>query len=215
MRFPLWVISGRFLSEGNFMSDEQMHPDVPNEFVRPSNAGQVFLFLLALAVIVAFVPWLMTKRSERPLTTSGQPTPTITAAGWLNGDAPTKESLAGKVVVMHAWATWCGPCKKMTPQLLSLHQRFADRGVVFIGLTSEEEFHLSRIQQYVQKAKITWLIGWGAGETLANFGTQFLPSAYVIGADGTLMWDSERGGNIDDVLERAIVLAEAQNSKKG
>ena len=67
MRLPFWVFFRRFLSEGHFMSNEQMHPDVPNEYVRPSNAGQVFLFLLALAAIVAFVPWLMTKRSERTL----------------------------------------------------------------------------------------------------------------------------------------------------
>ena len=197
------------------MSDEQMQPDAPNEYVRPSNAGQVFLFLLALAAIVAFVPWFVMRRSERPLASSGKPSPAITAAGWLNGDAPTKESLAGKVVVLHAWATWCGPCKKMTPQLVDLHRRFADRGVVFIGLTSEEEFHLPRVQQYVQKAKITWLIGWGAGETLMDFGAQYLPSVYVIGADGTLLWNSDQGGTIDDVLERAIVLAEAHNGKKG
>ena len=197
------------------MSNEQMNPDIPNEYVRPSQAGQIFFFLLALAVIVAFVPWFAMRRAERSLTSSGKPSPPIVAEGWLNGEAPTPESLAGKVVLMHAWATWCGPCKKMTPKLIEIHQRFASRGVVFIGLTGEEETHLPQIQQYVASAKITWLIGWGARQTLMDFRNEYIPAAYVIGADGTLLWDSNQDGMLDEVLEKALGLAEASQSKKG
>ena len=193
------------------MSKEQMNPDIPNEFVRPSNAGQVFLFLVALAVIVAFVPWLTMKRIERG---AAKESPPIQAAGWLNGDAPTKESLAGKVVLMHAWATWCGPCRQFTPKLIELHEQYADRGVVFIGLTSEESFELNIIQKYVKKANISWLIGYGAGDTLANFGNRYLPTAYVIGADGKVLWDSENGGSVQDTLDHALELAKADSSLK-
>lgn len=34
----------------------------------------------------------------------GQQAPAITAEGWLNGQPPPE--LAGKVVVVHAWAWW-------------------------------------------------------------------------------------------------------------
>ncbi len=196
------------------MSNEPMNPDIPNEYARPSNAGQIFLFLLALAAIVAFVPWFVMRRAEQTAASSGRPSPMIKAEGWINGDAPTKESLTGKVVLMHAWATWCGPCKQLTPKLVDLHEHFAERGVVFIGLTSEESFELNRVQQYVKKANISWLIGWGAGETLGDFGNRYLPTVYVIGADGKMFWDSDQGGSMHDTLERALELAAAHNSKK-
>ena len=32
--------------------------------------------------------------------------PEITAAGWINGDAPTAADIGGKVVVVESWAYW-------------------------------------------------------------------------------------------------------------
>ena len=32
--------------------------------------------------------------------------PEITAAGWINGDAPSAADMEGKVVVVDAWAHW-------------------------------------------------------------------------------------------------------------
>lgn len=196
------------------MSNEQMNPDIPNEFVRTSNAGQVFLFLVALAAIVAFIPWLTMRRGDRANRVAAMVGPAIQAEGWLNGEAPTTESLKGKVILVHAWATWCGPCKKFTPILVDLHEQFAKQGVVFVGLTSEDGYDLSAIKNYVEKAKISWLIGYGAGETLANFGTQYLPTAYVIGADGNVVWDSGSGGSIKEVLDNALESAKARSSKE-
>ncbi|MCH8830914.1 MAG: hypothetical protein IID45_15170 [Planctomycetes bacterium] len=36
----------------------------------------------------------------------GQDAPEINPAGWVNGPAPTGEKLAGKVIVVDAWASW-------------------------------------------------------------------------------------------------------------
>ncbi len=36
----------------------------------------------------------------------GKPVPVIAAAGWLLGEAPTQQSLAGKVTVINTWASW-------------------------------------------------------------------------------------------------------------
>ena len=192
-----------------------MNPDIPNEYRRSSNARQVFLFLLVLAVIVAAVPWLAKWWSGRAVFLPGRNAPPIVAVGWLNGEAPTKESLSGKVVFLYVWATWCGPCRRTTPQLVELHKRYAERGVVFIGLTSEEQSSLQDVRDHVQAKNVTWLIGWGALETLQDLGTEFLPSAYVIGADGKLLWDSQHAGTPEEALEQALALAAAQNSNKG
>ena len=36
----------------------------------------------------------------------GKSVPVIAATGWLHGEAPTQESLEGKVTVIHTWASW-------------------------------------------------------------------------------------------------------------
>lgn len=182
--------------------DPVMDLDNPNEYRRESRAGKVFLALLALAVVVAAVPWFM-KRSG--IIIPKGPAPEITAAGWVNGEAPTKESLAGKVVVVCAWATWCGPCRAEAPHLVAVHKKFSDRGVVFIGLTTEGEENLDKIQGFLKKAGITWPNGWGAIETARALKADYIPALYVIDRDGQLVWfNQEDGGELEEVLETVL-----------
>ncbi len=52
-------------------------------------------------------------------------------------DAPGKLSLAslrGKVVVLNFWQSSCGPCKQEMPRIEAASQRWADKGVVVVGV---------------------------------------------------------------------------------
>jgi thiol-disulfide isomerase/thioredoxin len=180
-----------------------MDPDCPNEFRRaPSRAGRFFGLLLLLALIV-FAIALLTR--SRGLLRPRGAAPEIKAAGWVNGEAPTKESLKGKVVVVCVWATWCGPCQKEAPHLVQVHRQFADRGVVFLGLTSDGEDQLANIHRFLNTFGITWPNGYGAIETMRALNAEFIPALYVIGADGQLLWvQQEDGGRLESAIELAL-----------
>lgn len=53
------------------------------------------------------------------------------------GKAWTPETLAGKVVVINFWATWCAPCKAEVPDLARVYDRHRDDGVVLLGLMTD------------------------------------------------------------------------------
>jgi thiol-disulfide isomerase/thioredoxin len=182
--------------------ESEMDPDVPNEFRRESHAGKVLIGLLLLALGVTLLSWFISPGNG--LLKSHGPAPSITAAGWVNGAAPTKESLAGKVVLIDVWATWCGPCLRAMPHMVELHDQFADRGVVFIGLTSEGEEDQAKIQSVLQKADARWPTGWGAIQTMRDLHNEFLPCIYVIGKNGQIMWTTEDGGDLPQVLEQLL-----------
>jgi thiol-disulfide isomerase/thioredoxin len=55
--------------------------------------------------------------------------------GWVNGSPLTDEDLKGKVVLLDFWAIWCGPCVSTFPHLIEWHEKYADKGLVMIGLT--------------------------------------------------------------------------------
>jgi thiol-disulfide isomerase/thioredoxin len=40
----------------------------------------------------------------------------------------------GKVLVVNFWATWCPPCLKEIPEFVRLQERYAPKGVQFVGI---------------------------------------------------------------------------------
>jgi thiol-disulfide isomerase/thioredoxin len=53
------------------------------------------------------------------------------------GHAFTAQSLAGKVVVVNFWATWCHPCQKEIPDLSALYDRYKAKGVEILGVMAD------------------------------------------------------------------------------
>ena len=55
---------------------------------------------------------------------------------WINGKAISNDDLKGKVVLLDFWAVWCGPCIATFPHLREWNEKYADKGLVMIGLTN-------------------------------------------------------------------------------
>jgi thiol-disulfide isomerase/thioredoxin len=54
---------------------------------------------------------------------------------WVNGAPLTDADLKGKVVFLDFWAVWCGPCIATFPHLKEWNEKYADKGLVMVGLT--------------------------------------------------------------------------------
>ena len=42
-----------------------------------------------------------------------------------------------KVLVINFWATWCAPCVHEMPELAAFYEKYRDRGVAFLSLSSD------------------------------------------------------------------------------
>src|SRR5262249_18536870 len=132
--------------------------------------------------------------------------PPISAAGWLNGEAPAPEERAGKVIVLEAWFAACPHCAKEAPELVRAYERFREKGVVFIGLSPDEINDVASCRRFLKNAGITWPNGYGAGETLGRFLTDgpYFPATWVISADGKIFWNRDSAGTLEQAIEGAL-----------
>lgn len=63
----------------------------------------------------------------------------VIAGETLAGSPLSTQDLAGDIVVVNAWASWCPPCIDELPLLESAAKAYADRGVAFIGVNSLDD----------------------------------------------------------------------------
>ena len=134
----------------------------------------------------------------------GTPLPDLAVEGWLNGPGPTNDELRGQVVVIDVWAYWCGPCLASMPEMVALHKKYRDQGVQFLGLTMEGSAKLDDTRAVVEHSKLSWPNGYGAQETIAALGIKAIPTVFVVGRDGKIIWNSDRHGSLDDAIESAL-----------
>lgn len=92
----------------------------------------------------------------------------------------------GKVVIVDFWASWCVPCRRSFPWLNEMQAKYADQGLVIIGVnedTSEEDV-VSFLTDYPARFEI---VRDKEGVLASEFGVVAMPSSYIIGRDGKVV----------------------------
>ena len=97
---------------------------------------------------------------------------------------------SGKVLLVNLWATWCGPCRMETPELVRLHKEFQSRGVEMIGLSTENPDASARsVSDFVREFNVDYQIGWATPEVaqIMMQGRTSIPQSFIIARDGRVV----------------------------
>jgi peroxiredoxin len=97
---------------------------------------------------------------------------------------------SGKVLLVNLWATWCGPCRLETPELVKLHKEFQSRGVELIGLSTENpDASEQSVRAFVKAYNVDYHIGWATPEVALTLmqGRESIPQSFIITREGRIM----------------------------
>ncbi|HTK53469.1 MAG TPA: TlpA disulfide reductase family protein [Gemmatimonadaceae bacterium] len=118
----------------------------------------------------------------------GQPAPRY-AATTLAGDSVSTAALAGKVVLLNIWATWCAPCRAEIPYLQSLYEQHRAEGLEIIGVSVDARGQDAAIRDFAQEFHMTYPIWRDPDERVQSLYLALgVPSSYLIDRAGILRW---------------------------
>lgn len=107
---------------------------------------------------------------------------------WLNGAPQSIPALRGKVVLVNFWTYSCVNCLRTLPYVKAWAQKYADRGLVVVGVHTPE-FAFEKDSGHVQRALRDLQIGYPVVQDndyriWRNFSNQYWPALYFIDAQG-------------------------------
>ena len=110
------------------------------------------------------------------------------SSSYLDGSKFDLAEKRDKVVLLNAWATWCGPCRFEIPELQAIHDKYAARGLEVVGV-SLDEGDPAGVKAFVAEHKMTYPIVLDSEGKLANvLQTSVLPTTVLVDHNGNIVW---------------------------
>ncbi len=131
--------------------------------------------------------------------------------------APIKLSnYNGKVLLVNLWATWCGPCRLETPELVKLHKEFRSQGLEVVGLSTENpDASADSVREFVHNFDVDYRIGWATPEVAIALmqGRDAIPQSFVISRSGRIVRRFVGFNPMDTPNQIRTAVQEALNDK--
>ncbi len=105
----------------------------------------------------------------------------------VNGGTVDSGKLAGQVVLVNFWATWCPACRQEISILQQLHEEFAGQDFIVVGIAMDKGGP-TVVAQFAGKNGLTYSLAMGNGDIAAAFGgISSLPTSFLVGRDGRVI----------------------------
>ena len=117
------------------------------------------------------------------------PAPELIGTGaWINSQPFTLASRRGEVVLVDFWTFSCINCKRTLPYLKSWHEKYADSGLVILGVHAPEfnfEKDIENVQEAVEEHGLLYpIVQDNQFSTWRAFKNRYWPTKYLIDKDG-------------------------------
>lgn len=127
----------------------------------------------------------------------GQPLPALSLVS-LENRPRTLEPVAGKLLMINVWATWCAPCRHEMPSLQRLADQLGPERFELVGISVDSDEHLVREFLIERKIRFPSLLDRNLAMASGVLGLRVFPSSFFVRPDGSVArvvegwreWDS-------------------------
>lgn len=184
---------------------------------KPAQAGDRDVILVKTSPNIKTDEPNWEKQREEQIALINKNAPEWAVEAWINTTDKMPDTLKGKIVLIDFWAMWCGPCVASLPAVQRVHEEYAAKGVVVIGLLGDPE--IEKLKDFIKSKGLTYPIAVDIadpkkqtfGTTMRRYLVSGIPQVAVIDRKGVLRY-------LDHGLDGAVgmigeILAEEQADK--
>jgi cytochrome c biogenesis protein CcmG/thiol:disulfide interchange protein DsbE len=136
--------------------------------------------------------------------TAGGPAPAAGFALPTGSGTVALDALRGKVVLVDFWASWCVPCRQSFPWMSDVSERYAASGLVVVAINLDKS--RDPAEEFLREFTPPFIVAFDpAGKTAEAYDVRAMPSSYLVGRDGSLVY-SHAGFDLRDAatIEKQI-----------
>lgn len=133
----------------------------------------------------------------------GQPFVTFAMQDTTGIYVPLADFIGEDYLLIDFWASWCGPCRRENPNLVSIYDDFHDKGFEILGVsfdTSKEKWMKAIEDDGLDWPQVSDLRGWdnAAGRL---YGIRSIPANVLLDKDGYIIDRNLKGDDLRKKLE--------------
>jgi thiol-disulfide isomerase/thioredoxin len=153
--------------------------------------------IAGLALLLASTFTLSAQEYANNTISVGQQAPELEFPNPAGENLKLSELNKGRVILLDFWASWCGPCRRASPELVALYEKYknekfnkAKNGFTVVSVSLDKD--KAAWVKAIADDNLSWpyhMSDLGAWQSKGAqiYGVQFIPQAFLIGPDGKII----------------------------
>ena len=124
-----------------------------------------------------------------------------------NDIAVSLNTSLGKLTVLDFWASWCGPCRVDSPNLVKVYNTYKDKGLAIVGISidqQKESWKKAIDNDQLDWTHVSYLKRWD-DPIAAIYGVRSIPQLFLLDENGVVIAKERHATDFIPFLEKILL----------